>query len=73
MSLMFARLGGVVGSNLAAFLLENYCESAFYLSGACLVFVGCLTYFIPKIHEKSSDVPFDSVKNDHRVSVLSYR
>lgn len=33
-SLMFARLGGVAGSNAGAFLLDNYCESAFYLSGS---------------------------------------
>lgn len=32
-SLMFARLGGVSGSTVAALLLDNNCEMAFYLSG----------------------------------------
>ena len=33
-SLMFGRFGGVAGSNTAAFLLDNHCEAAFYLSGS---------------------------------------
>lgn len=33
-SLMFARFGGVAGSNAAALLLDNYCETTFYLSGS---------------------------------------
>lgn len=36
-SLMFARFGGVVGSNTAALLLESNCESTFYLSGSVLI------------------------------------
>lgn len=36
-SYMFARLGGVTGSNAAAFLLDNYCEVTFYLSGTVLI------------------------------------
>lgn len=33
-SLMFARFGGVAGSNTAALLLDNHCETTFYLSGS---------------------------------------
>lgn len=36
-SLMFGRLGSVVGSNMVAFLLDDYCESTFYLSGSVLL------------------------------------
>lgn len=36
-SLMFGRIGSITGSNTAAFLLENYCKSAFYLSGSILI------------------------------------
>lgn len=36
-SLMFGRLGGVVGANVAALLLDNHCQSAFYLSGSSLL------------------------------------
>lgn len=36
-SLMFGRLGGVAGSNVAAHLLYNHCETTFYLSGSTLL------------------------------------
>lgn len=36
-SLMFARLGGVIGSNTTSYLLENSCETTFYLSGSILL------------------------------------
>lgn len=35
-SLMFGRLGGVVGSNITALLLVSNCEMAFYLPAASL-------------------------------------
>lgn len=34
---MFGRLGGVVGSFVGATLLDNHCETAFYLSGVTIV------------------------------------
>lgn len=36
-SLMFGRLGGVAGSNTVAFLLDNQCETSFYLGGSLLL------------------------------------
>lgn len=36
-SLMFGRLGGVAGTNTAAFLLDNYCDITFYSSGLILI------------------------------------
>lgn len=36
-SLMFGRLGSVVGANTAAVLLDNHCETVFYLSGSTLI------------------------------------
>ena len=36
-SAMFGRLGGAVGSNTAALLLDYHCEAAFYLSGSILI------------------------------------
>lgn len=36
-SLMFARLGSVLGSTTAADLLDNHCEYAFYLSGSTVL------------------------------------
>lgn len=36
-SLMFGRLGSVLGSYTAALLLDDYCEITFYLSGSILI------------------------------------
>lgn len=36
-SLMFGRLGGVVGSNITALLLDSHCELAFYVPAASLI------------------------------------
>lgn len=36
-ALMFGRLGAVFGTNVVALLLENYCESTFYLSGSTIL------------------------------------
>lgn len=36
-SLMFGRLGSVVGSNVVALLLDDHCESVFYLSGTTVI------------------------------------
>lgn len=37
MNLMFARLGGVVGSNVASSLLENHCQVLFGLTSSLLI------------------------------------
>lgn len=34
---MFGRLGSVVGANTAASLLDNHCETIFYLSATSLI------------------------------------
>lgn len=33
-SFMFGRFGGVTGTNAAALLLDNHCETTFFLSGS---------------------------------------
>ncbi|XP_031625525.1 synaptic vesicle glycoprotein 2B-like [Contarinia nasturtii] len=52
--MMFGRLGGVVGTNVIASLLERNCESVFYLSGVNLIVIGVLAFFIPNIHQRVS-------------------
>lgn len=37
LSLMMGRLGGAVGSNMVAILIEDHCEATFYLSGVTLI------------------------------------
>lgn len=34
---MFGRLGSVVGANVTALLLENQCETVFYMSGSVVI------------------------------------
>lgn len=36
-SFMFGHLGGFVGANVTAFLLDDHCEAAFYLFGTTLI------------------------------------
>ncbi|XP_055325180.1 synaptic vesicle glycoprotein 2B-like [Sitodiplosis mosellana] len=72
-SLMFARFGGVAGSNTAAFLLDNHCEAAFYLSGSVVTAMGLLAFFIPNIHKKVSNAAIEETRNDPRLSLVSFR
>lgn len=37
LSLMSGRLGAVVGSNIVAILVEDHCETTFYLAGSTLI------------------------------------
>lgn len=49
-SLMMGRMGSVVGANIVGLLLDNYCQWAFFLSGALLI--GKISYtfwFVVKI------------------------
>lgn len=36
-SLMFGRMGCVIGANTVALLLDDNCETSFYLSGSILI------------------------------------
>lgn len=36
-ALMFGRLGSVVGANIVALLLDDHCETAFYMSGISVI------------------------------------
>lgn len=52
LSLMFGRFGSLVGGNVAGYLLEEFCETTFMLSGAVMLACGILTFFIPHIIKK---------------------
>jgi MFS transporter, VNT family, synaptic vesicle glycoprotein 2 len=52
LSLMFGRLGSLVGVNVAGYLLEEFCRTTFTLSGALMLTCGILTFFIPHIMKK---------------------
>lgn len=52
LSLMFGRFGSLVGGNVAGYLLEEFCETTFALSGVILLICGILTFFIPQIIKK---------------------
>lgn len=45
-TLMMGRLGSVVGANIVGLLLDNYCQLAFSLSGACLIGMAFLILYI---------------------------
>lgn len=52
LSLMFGRLGSLVGGNIAGYLLERYCATSFTLSGVFMFVCGVLTFCIPQIMKK---------------------
>uniref|UniRef100_A0A182W4A7 Major facilitator superfamily (MFS) profile domain-containing protein n=1 Tax=Anopheles minimus TaxID=112268 RepID=A0A182W4A7_9DIPT len=57
-SLMFGRLGSIVGSNLVGFLLDTHCELTFWISGLLLVGCGMLSFFIPNIYKRQPSERF---------------
>lgn len=68
MALMFGRFGGVSGSNIVAYFLNDNCEMAFYLSGSSLIVCALLSFLIPNIRQK---VPKNESKLEPRASVIS--
>uniref|UniRef100_A0A182XF22 Major facilitator superfamily (MFS) profile domain-containing protein n=1 Tax=Anopheles quadriannulatus TaxID=34691 RepID=A0A182XF22_ANOQN len=53
-SLMFGRLGSVVGANIVGFLLDSQCELTFWISGISLICCGVLSFFIPNIYKRNA-------------------
>uniref|UniRef100_A0A182VKS7 Major facilitator superfamily (MFS) profile domain-containing protein n=2 Tax=Anopheles merus TaxID=30066 RepID=A0A182VKS7_ANOME len=53
-SLMFGRLGSVVGANIVGFLLDSQCELTFWISGISLIGCGVLSFFIPNIYKRNA-------------------
>uniref|UniRef100_A0A182Q7L5 Major facilitator superfamily (MFS) profile domain-containing protein n=1 Tax=Anopheles farauti TaxID=69004 RepID=A0A182Q7L5_9DIPT len=62
-SLLFGRLGSIVGSNLVGFLLDTHCELTFWISGLLLVVCGLLSLSIPNIYKRNA--------SENRMSVSS--
>lgn len=54
-SLMFGRLGSVVGANIVGLLLAEHCESTFYISTIALILCGFLAFLIPKQTKQNGD------------------
>uniref|UniRef100_A0A1Y9HAI4 Major facilitator superfamily (MFS) profile domain-containing protein n=1 Tax=Anopheles farauti TaxID=69004 RepID=A0A1Y9HAI4_9DIPT len=53
-SLMFGRLGSVVGANIVGMLLDSQCELTFWISGFSLMGCGVLSFFIPNIYKRNA-------------------
>ncbi|XP_055640303.1 synaptic vesicle glycoprotein 2B-like isoform X1 [Toxorhynchites rutilus septentrionalis] len=62
-SLMFGRLGSVVGANMVGLLLDTQCELTFWISGVSLILCGMLSFFIPNIYKRSTSEPRASVSS----------
>lgn len=48
-SMMFGRVGSVLGTNIVGFTLDNYCSETFTISSALLASMAVISVFIPKI------------------------
>lgn len=62
-SLMFGRLGSVVGATMVGILLDTQCEMTFWISGISLVGCGVLSFFIPNIYQRKIMEPRTSVSS----------
>ncbi|XP_037044004.1 putative transporter SVOPL [Bradysia coprophila] len=51
-SVMFGRLGALMGGNVAGLLLEKHCSALYMFSGGILIFTGVLIFLIPNIRQK---------------------
>ncbi|XP_058465632.1 synaptic vesicle glycoprotein 2B-like isoform X2 [Malaya genurostris] len=63
-SLMFGRLGSVVGANIVGVLLDTHCELSFWISGISLIGCGILSFFIPNIYKRNPSAPRISVSSN---------
>jgi MFS transporter, VNT family, synaptic vesicle glycoprotein 2 len=48
-TMMFGRIGSVLGTNVVGLTLDQYCTSTFAVSAALMLMCGVLAFFIPKI------------------------
>lgn len=49
LTMMFGRIGSVLGTNVVGFTLDQYCTPTFAVSAAMMILCGVLSFFIPKI------------------------
>lgn len=49
LTMMFGRIGSVLGTNFIGFTLDQYCVATFAASAAIMAMCGMLAFFIPKI------------------------
>lgn len=50
-SMMFGRIGSVLGTNVVGFSLDYYCNETFGVSAGIMAACGVLAFFIPKIRQ----------------------
>jgi MFS transporter, VNT family, synaptic vesicle glycoprotein 2 len=52
LSMMFGRVGSVVGSVVIGFLIKNHCDFTFVIPTVLMVLSGILAFTIPNISER---------------------
>jgi hypothetical protein len=50
-SMMFGRIGSVMGTNVVGFTLDHYCSATFAVSASIMSACGVLAFFIPNIRQ----------------------
>lgn len=48
-TMMFGRIGSVLGTNIVGLTLDQHCASTFAVSAGIMIFCGILSFFIPNI------------------------
>lgn len=50
-TMMFGRIGSVLGTNIVGLTLDRFCQPTFAISAGLTLLSGVLAFFIPKIRE----------------------
>jgi MFS transporter, VNT family, synaptic vesicle glycoprotein 2 len=50
-TMMFGRIGSVIGTNIVGITLDKFCGETFGVSAAIMFLCGILSFFIPKIRQ----------------------
>jgi MFS transporter, VNT family, synaptic vesicle glycoprotein 2 len=48
-TMMFGRIGSVLGTNIVGLTLDKFCGPTFLVSASIMFLCGILSFFIPKI------------------------
>jgi MFS family permease len=55
-TMLFGRLGGLAGGNVASYLLEDNCNWTFSVGGLLLVVCGCMVFFLPVVIKRNAKI-----------------
>lgn len=74
LTVMMGRLGGMVGVNMVALLIETHCQLTFGIAATIMLMCGLLTFGIPHImdtEKKETTAAASIVPDARRISIAT--